>query len=473
MLPSTADPPYSRLRHAGGALAHSLSAVAWRRSLDVRGADAVVAPALRVGLAVLVVLVGGGLLGQQHLAGFAALGALSSAFGRHEPYRRLAGKAACAGAGVVAYVALGAAAGASGTAMWAQIALLAVAAGIAFWLLAAFRIIGPGAVILIFAAAGAAGFASTAADITAAVAAAAIGAVAGWVIVMAPALYNPHGPARIAVARALAAVSALETVGEAAVAPARAAIARAREVVALGPGRRSDAHSHELLALLDAADAVVDTGAHDTVLARRDDFARFESELRRVRRDIEIPRVGIADVSRPDRPESFLRTGVRDLRDRAIVVGTGRVVLASLLAGWIALAVGLQHPLWATMGAMAALQGANYRHTVQRAIQRLLGNVAGALLAAVLLAAALGYWPLVVVIVVLQTVAELYVTRNYALASIAVTAMALLLIGLGEPIGPDIAISRIGDTLIGVVVGVVVAALTIARGDHHHLPGRS
>ncbi|WP_138996933.1 FUSC family protein [Rhodococcus zopfii] len=469
MLPSTADPTYSRLRHAGGALAHSLSAVAWRRSLDVRRADAVVAPSLRVGLAVLLVLVGGGLLDQVHLTGFAALGALSSAFGRHEPYRRLAGKSACAGGGVVASVALGAATGAAGMTMWMQTAVLAVAAGIAFGLLAAFRIIGPGAVILIFAAAGAAGFADTAADIGAAVAAATIGATVGWVIAMAPALYHPHGPARVAVARALAAVSALEIDGEAAVAPARAAVARAREIVALGPRR---AHAHELLALLDAAAAVVDSGSHDTVRARRDDFARFESELRKVRRDIEIPRVDAPGAALPERPESFLRTGVRSLRDRAIVVGAGRVMLASLLAGWIALAAGLQHPLWATMGAMAALQGANYRHTVQRAIQRLLGNVAGALLAAVLLAAALGYWPLVVVIVVLQTSAELYVTRNYGLASIAVTAMALLLIGLGEPIGPDIAVSRIGDTLIGVVVGVVVAALTIARDDRHHLSAR-
>jgi len=470
VLPSTTDPTYSRLRHTGGALAHSLSADAWRRSLDVRSADAVVAPAVRVGLAILVVLIGGGLLDQTHLAGFAALGALSSAFGRHEPYRRLAAKSACAGGGVVVYVALGAAVGAAGMPMWAEIALLAVAAGVAFWLLAAFRIIGPGAVILIFAAAGAAGFADTAADIGVAVAAAATGAVIGWVIVMAPALYHPHGPARVAVARALAAVSALENDGEAAIVPARAAIAKAREVVALGPRRP---HTHELLALLDAAEAVVDGGSHDTIRARRDDFARFESELRKVRRDIEIPRVDAADAALPDRPESFLRTGARGLRDRAIVIGAERVLLASLLAGWIALAAGLQHPLWATMGAMAALQGANYRQTVQRGIQRLLGNVAGALLAAILIAAALGYWPLVVVIVALQTVAELYATRNYALTSIAVTAMALLVIGLGEPIGPDIALSRIGDTLIGVVVGVVVAALTIARGDHHHLPARS
>ncbi|WP_068160972.1 FUSC family protein [Rhodococcus phenolicus] len=469
MLASPTDPTYRRLRHTGGALAHSLSAAAWRDSLDVRRADAVVAPSLRVGLAVLLVLVGGGLFDQVQLAGFAALGALSSAFGRHEPYRRLAGKAACAGAGVVAYVALGAATGATGIPMWIQTAMLAAAAGIAFWLLAAFRIIGPGALILIFAAAGAAGFADTAADIGAAVTAAAIGATVGWAVAMAPALYHPHGPARVAVARALAAVSALETDGEEAVAPARAAIARGREVVALGARHP---HTHELLALLDAAEAVVDTGSHDTVRARRDDFARLESELRKIRRDIAIPRVDAADSRLPERPESFLRTGVRDLRDRAIVVGAGRVVAGALLAGWIALAAGLQHPLWATMGAMAALQGANYGHTVQRAIQRLIGNVAGALLAAALLAAALGYWPLVVVIVVLQTTAELYVTRNYALASIAVTAMSLLLTGLGEPIGPDIAISRVGDTLIGVVVGVIVAALTIARGDRHHLLAR-
>lgn len=112
---------------------------------------------------------------------------------------------------------------------------------------------------------------------------------------------------------------------------------------------------------------------------------------------------------------------------------------------------------------MATLQGVNYRQTVQRAIQRLIGNALGAVLAVVLLVLDLGYWPLVVVIVVLQTATEMVVTRNYAVASVFVTAMALMLTGLGSSIGPGVAASRVGDTLIGAVVGVVVAALTIQR----------
>ena len=170
-----------------------------------------------------------------------------------------------------------------------------------------------------------------------------------------------------------------------------------------------------------------------------------------------------------ERPRGFVREGALLLRDRALFIGACRVLAASALAGGFAAAVGLEHPLWATMGAMAALQGVNYRHTVARAIQRLLGNVVGALIAAAVLVLDLGYWPVVAVIVLLQTITELFVTRNYAVASIFVTAMALLLTGIGEPLGADIALSRVGDTLIGVVVGVVVAAVTIHRDDRHHL----
>lgn len=147
-----------------------------------------------------------------------------------------------------------------------------------------------------------------------------------------------------------------------------------------------------------------------------------------------------------------------------------RVGLASLIAGTFAVAVGLDHPLWATLGAIATLQGVNYGHAVQRAIQRLLGNAAGALLAAALISADLRYWPIVAVIVVCQMGAELTVTRNYAVASTFVTAMALLLTSIGHPSGTDIAAARVGDTLVGVVVGVILAALTIRPDDRHHLP---
>lgn len=435
----------------------------------MRRSDPTVAIALRVGLATAIALVAGGLLRYGEVAGFAALGALTSAFLRYEPYRMLAVRLPWVGIGLTVYTAFGACLGAAGVPTAWQIVLLSVAAGLAYWVFTAFRLTGPGPVILIFAAAGSAGFADSWSDVGLATIAAGAGALVGCLVAMAPALSHRRSPERIAVARALAAVSALETRGGAAVPEARESIDRARGTIVLGNRKNPDPHLVELLALVDAAESVVDTGGHETPHEKWEDFRRLEIELRKVRRGIEIPRVRPDGVPVPPPSSGFGRDGVARLTDRLILLGTARIAFASLIAAAIAGAANLQYPLWASIGAMAALQGLNYRHTVQRAIQRLLGNVAGAVIAAILLATDIGFWPMAVAIIVFQTIAELYVTRNYALTSVAVTAMALLLTGLGEQAGPEIAVNRVADTLIGVAVGVVVAAVTIRHDDRHHL----
>ncbi|BAH50404.1 FUSC family protein [Rhodococcus opacus] len=461
-------PDLSRLQHSREALAHSVAPSTWRRAFEVRTADATIAPALRVGAATALVLVIGGLLGHGNLAGFAALGALTAAFGRYEPYPRLARKTGLVGLALVVFVAGGALLGAAGLSLWWQIAVMAVASGIAAWLLAAFRIAGPGPVILIFAATAAVGHATTLADLAPAVVAVAIGVVVGWLAAMTPGLFVPLGPARLAVARALAAVAELGRVhDDAAIAAARKAIDNARDVIAHS-GRARDGHSHQLFALLAEADTVVDRWArerdHDTLRALVD----HESELRKVKRRSDLSAFGAETVALPN-PAGFLAEGLRGLRSREGIVNAARIAAAAALAGWICMAVGLEHPLWASMGAMAAMQGFNFSQTVQRGIQRVVGNVAGAVLAAGLIAAAMGYWQTVVVIVVLQTVTELVVIKNYAFASVAITPMALLLTGLGSAVAPDIAVSRVVDTLVGVVVGVIVSAVAISRTDRHHM----
>ncbi|SDU80325.1 FUSC family protein [Gordonia westfalica] len=455
----------NRLQHSRRALAHSVSPAAWRRTLEFRRADPTVAIAVRVGLAGAIVLVVGGLLGRTEIAGFAALGSLAAAFLRYEPYPRLARKLAGVAALIVAYTALGATLGVAAAPIWSQVVLVSAGAGIAYWLVLVFGITGPGPVVMIFAAAGAAGFADTWADAASVTVASALGGLAGWLVAMAPALSHPHSPSRVAVARALAAVSATEQQGAESVPAAQAAIDRARETIALTPKRRVDEHVHELAALLDVAeDTLTD---QEPGRSRRDDFARLEAELRKVRSDLRTPRAkspGSPPVTKPA-PDHL-----RAAKDKALWFSASRVGLASLIAGTFAVAVGLDHPLWATLGAIATLQGVNYGHAVQRAIQRLLGNAAGALLAAALISADLRYWPIVAVIVVCQMGAELTVTRNYAVASTFVTAMALLLTTIGHPGGTDIAAARVGDTLVGVVVGVILAALTIRPDDRHHLP---
>lgn len=446
-----------RIEHSRTALAHAVSGRTWRQAMSVGRSDATVAPALRVGVVVAIVLIGGGILGRADLAGFAALGSLCAASGRYEPYPRRAGKLALVAGLIVLYATLGAVLGTTTSSTTIQVLAISIGAGVGSLVLAAFAITGPGAIILIFAATAAIAFAHSGHDILVVLASVASGAVVGWVVSMLPALLHPVGPAQLAVARALAAVDSRREQ------PARAAIARARTVVSLN-GSRTD-HSLGLVTLLDDADALLDAWAKGEDPSHATSVLAHERGLRKMRRyDLPVRAAALAE-----RPRNFVADGVSGLRSRTLVLNAIRIAAAAALAAWCATAFGLEHPLWATMGAMAAMQGIAFQSTVQRGIQRLLGNVGGAAIAAGLLALSLGYWHTVVAIVVLQVIAELLVVKNYGLTSLAVTPMALLLTGLAGHLTPTVAVSRIGDTLIGVVIGIVIAALTIEVGDRRHL----
>ncbi|MFD1213484.1 FUSC family protein, partial [Arthrobacter sp. GCM10027362] len=228
-------------------------------------------------------------------------------------------------------------------------------------------------------------------------------------------------------------------------------------------------HRHRLLRLLGDAEAAVAAWSGDKDPARLRKIARHQAGLRKVRRHLRRPVAPAAEV--PRRP-GLLRESVRALGSRELLLNAARTSISAALAGWFALALGFGHPLWASMAAVAALQGLTFHTTVQRGIQRLAGNVLGAAIAAGLIALALDYWQAVAAIVLLQAAAELLVIRNYLLLSMAITPMVLLLTGLGGRITAEAAVSRVADTLVGVVVGVAVAAVTISLSDRHHLAVR-
>lgn len=474
-----------RLHHLGTALVHPFSPSAWRNSMRLRPADALLAPAIKVGIAATLVLVAGGLLGQQQLAAMAALGALTSAFSRYQSYGRLGRHLAVVAAGLLVAAGVGALLGTVGTPLWLQIAVLSLIAGGAAHLFTALGITGPGPVILVFAASAGAGYAHSPTQVAHVVAAVGIGSLVGWVVAVAPVLVFPLGPARLATARAIAAVGHLGKDGIAMhddgrnSAAAKAAIANARTTIALsirarsGQSARTAAvlrQAQQLTALMDEADAalaILGTRAFAAALAN---LSRHEAALRTVRRTPEFS-AGTGGNPQAPAPAKTLRTvGREGLASKASLHQALRMAVASALAGWVAMALGLDHPLWASMGAVATLQGLNYSVSVQRGIQRLVGNVLGALVAVALLSLSLGFWPSAAIVVLLQVAAELLVLRNYTLTTIAVTPMALIMTGLGTALGPDAAMSRVADTLVGVVLGLLVAAVSISRSDSHHLP---
>jgi hypothetical protein len=362
------------------ALRHAVTPQAWRGVLRVDLRKAAVAAPLRVGIAVTLVFVIGGLVGQHDVVGFAALGALVSAFCRPDPYPVRLGRLVVLGVGITAAIGVGAVLGASDCPAVVEVAVISVMAGIAAYLVWTLHIVGPGAVVFVFGAVGAQSFAHDTSDIVRAVAVTAGGAVIGVIAAMAPWL-----------------------------------IQRLRQAIT---GRTA------------------------------------------------APSDGVGPT--PARRESIWDTLTR-APDRTLVVLGVRIAVAGAVGAAIAVGLGLDHPMWAMMGAVATMQGVGYHVAIHRGVQRLVGNVGGALLAAGLLALPLGYWGTVAAIIVFQTVAEIASTVNYALTSLAVTPMALLLTGLGAGLSPGVALDRVLDTGVGIVTGIVIAALTISGADAKRL----
>lgn len=319
--------------------------------------------ALRCGLSVALALALVAAAGRRDVAGFAALGALTSLYGRSSGYAWRARLMGLAGAALTAAVTLSAALSAAQAPVAVQLAALAAVAVVATAAVGALRTGPPGATIVVFAAGAGGAAASGVADVAARGTAVAVGAALAWVVCCSGAVLD-----------------------------------RAR-------GRVGD----------------------------------------RAPRVAGVVRAGLSDG---------------DATGTAVTVG-----VAALLAATAATAAGWGHPAWAVMGATAVLQGTHVRHMGVRALQRAGGTACGALLAAPLLGAHLGFWAVAALVVALQVVTELVVARHYGLAMLAITPMALLMTSVGGATDPGtMALDRALDTVAGAVIGLLVA-VAAARPD--------
>ncbi len=146
----------------------------------------------------------------------------------------------------------------------------------------------------------------------------------------------------------------------------------------------------------------------------------------------------------------------RHAKGAALTIGIG-----ALLAGIVGLLLIGDHWYWAMVAAVAALGGAHLQARLVRGSQRLVGTLLGVVIAAGLLALHLPPLATILVAVLCQVGAELYVNRNYGLAMLFITPLALLMVELAYPSDPiTLLVDRTLDTLIGVVVGTAVAVVS-------------
>jgi hypothetical protein len=173
-----------------------------------------------------------------------------------------------------------------------------------------------------------------------------------------------------------------------------------------------------------------------------------------------------------NRPPRIRRTP--DERRAAWLEGFGYLVAAGLagaLATWAGGRLGFGHNYWAMVAAVVPLVGHTTRHRVRRGIQRIIGTVLGLVLLAGVVLLGLQPWQTVLVMALCQFGAEMFIIRQYLVAQVFVTPLALISTLLVVPSSPAILLrDRIIETVIGAAVGI---AVVLAPGAWRRLRQRT
>ncbi len=442
--------------------------------------------------------------GRVQLAFYTSAGGLCALYGHGLPYVARARTLAWVVLGMFAGTAVALTTSALIESAAIRVLVIAVLAGLYKLVCDASRMGPPGNIIFTFVVSSAAFIPQRTGQLPGHLGLILLGGVLAWCVCMAPALVRPHGPQRLAVARALEATARLLRVpfGDAAVPRARhdAAVAVQAGWTALTrvpPTARTTAQLTALAGLLARAETLAATtrpagpdyrlypsdartvdaaevdAAPDTLSATETGSAvagagALEEYGRILRRGGAVPRVDCAAAEESEirgiglgragtvRGES-LRRVARAFRPVAPGLPlAARVTIGAALAGWISLALGVDRPYWAVMTA-AVLIVVNTAQSWQRTVQRVLGNLVG-----VALFTAVGPWvhspvTLVVMALICQVVVEATISRNYWVATVFITPMALAMVEFATPHpASELGWDRWLDTCVGAVVAVVI-----------------
>lgn len=163
-----------------------------------------------------------------------------------------------------------------------------------------------------------------------------------------------------------------------------------------------------------------------------------------------------------------LRRGSARMRRPLFVVGARQVlatdtpadvVVAGALAGVVAVVFGVEHVYWAVVSAIVPATLSTRGPWQARSMLRILGTLCGLAVAAPLLLLDLSGWAVVLVAVVCQLLGELFIMRNYGLAMVFITPLALV---LARSLHPVPAAEILGDRLLSTVIGVAAGVAVLA-----------
>ncbi|WP_307874560.1 FUSC family protein [Frankia nepalensis] len=417
------------------------------------------------------------------------------------------------GVGLAASAAIGvAAAGAS----WTIAVGISAVAAFATLLVRAFDVPAPGAYPFVLSCAVATQLPQDVERIGERAALTMAGAGFAWLLTICASLPDRRGPARRAAATALTSLATmLEAIGTPAYDSARHNAAQAVRHLrtVLGEGSGQGQGGQTLSAVAFGARHVFDAAVAYPTMTREPVPRALPETLRELAAGIQagagaigadpagqdqdrhdLPGVGtassraraglwaaVAELAHPppDRPTVPSLPPARAEWGRRLGRGSlawplaARAGLAGLVAAALAIAAGADHPYWAPAAAATVVQGTTVRAAGRRSLQRAAGTAVGVLVALGILSVQLPAWWLIAMIAVLEVGAQILMAANYALSTVLITPLALILVEFARPGTPpaELAAPRLLDTLLGCAVGLAVVLLLWPHAAERRLPG--
>jgi uncharacterized membrane protein YccC len=135
-----------------------------------------------------------------------------------------------------------------------------------------------------------------------------------------------------------------------------------------------------------------------------------------------------------------------------------RLAAATLLAGSLALGLGIDRWYWTPVCAVATIWGSDHRLTWHRAVQRAVATVAGCAVGVGLTMFDAPFTIVAITVALLLLAAELLFPRNYGFAMAPISAMIVLIIDTSSPFPVDdfaVALDRVTAATLGSAVGLI------------------
>ncbi len=437
--------------------------------------------ALRGSLCMGVPILAGWLAGDTAAGLMAGIGGFTGMYGSGRPYVSRARLLALIAVGLAIAISVGLWVG--GIA-WAVIVSVALTAMLATWLSNALQIGPPGAFMFVLAIAAGTAIPASHLNWQHAGLLVLAGGAFSWIVHLGGALIWPRGPERAAVTAAGHAVTAyIGAAGSSESVPARrqAAFALHEAWATLVSRQPVSARPDGTLARLRAlnrelhlcfADALsMETRQQPMPVALLENARRLSQQAQQAElapaTNANAGRVPLGHPGAWAAALDALRPGAQS---RRVIL---RVGLAAVLAGSVGAMFHLDHAYWAVAAAVLMLhQGLNWLLTIQRSIERTVGTWVGLLLAAVVvMLQPRGAW-LALTVAALQFATQMLVRRNYALAVVFITGLALTIASGGHALADpgSYLLARGVDTLAGCAVALLVYRLVPPRAAQAQIP---